>query len=108
MKTSAVGVVSAAILIIVAGAGFGIARAGGNYTDGPVLSFEEQEAFEQSIVSSPYALALPSAIDLDYGADGNPSSDVAQARGAVETGSLPAEGNEMELYLFEGKLYGIP
>jgi hypothetical protein len=30
---------------------------------------------------------------LDYGADGNPSLDVAQARGPVETGSLPAEGN---------------
>ena len=58
-----------------------------------MLSFEEQEAFEQSIISSSYALALPSAIDLDYGADGNPSSDVAQPRGAVETGSLPAESN---------------
>ena len=93
MKTSTMGIVAAAILMVVAGVGFGIAQAGGNYMDGPVLSFEDQEAYGQSIVSSPYAMALPSAIDLDYGADGNPSSDVAQVRGAVESGSLPDEIN---------------
>jgi hypothetical protein len=94
MKTSLVGIVSAAILMVLAGVGFGIAQAGGNYTDGPVLSFEDQEAYEQSIVSSSYARALPSGIDLDYAADGNPSSDVAQARGPVETGAIPAMVSE--------------
>jgi hypothetical protein len=116
MKTSAVGIVSAAILMVVVGVGFGIAQAGGNHSDGPVLSFEDQVALEQSDSSSPHALLLPSAIDVDYAADGNPSSDVAQARGAVETGSLRAESNadssivetEGDLYLYEGKLYGIP
>jgi hypothetical protein len=119
MKTSTVGLVSAAILMVMAGVGFGIAQAGGNHTYGPVLSFEDQVALEQSDSSSPHALALPSAIDVDYAADGNPSSDVAQAagnqpydpmlsfgdqdvypssivaqmRGAVETGSLPDEVN---------------
>lgn len=115
MKTSAVGVVSAAILIVVVGVGFGIAQAGGNHTDGPVLSIEDQAALEQSDSSSPYVLVLPSGIDLDYDADGNPSSGVAQARGAVETGGLPAESNAdsstveidgISFYLFGGKLYG--
>ena len=115
MKTSTVGLVLAAILMVVAGVGFGIAQAGGNHTDGPVLSIEDQEALEQSDSSSPYVLALPSGIDLDYGADGNPSSDVAQARGAIEAGSLPAESSTdsstveidgVSFYWFGGKLYG--
>jgi len=111
MKTSTVGLVLAAILMALASVGFGIAQAGGNHTDGPVLSFEDQEALEQSDSSNSHVPVLSSGIDLSYDADGNPSSgvaDVAQAREAVEAGSLPAEGNEMELYLFEGKLYGIP
>ena len=111
MKTSTVGLVLAAILMVLASVGFGIAQAGGNHTDGPVLSFEDQEALEQSDSSNSHVPVLPSGIDLSYDADGTPSSgvaDVAQAREAVEAGSLPAEGKEMELYLFEGKPYGIP
>ena len=70
MKTSAAGMVSAAILAVVVGVGFGIAQAGGYHSDGPVLSFEDQAALEQG-----------------------DSSDVAQARGSVETGSLPEMGD---------------
>ena len=115
MKKSTVGLVLVAILMVVAGVGFGIAQAAGTYADRPVLSFEDQVALEQGISSSPYVLALPSGIDLDYGADGNPSSDVAQARGAIEAGSLPAESNTdsytveidgVSFYWFGGKLYG--
>lgn len=118
MKTSTVGLVLGAILMVVAGVCFGIAQAGGNHTDGPVLSFGDQEAFEQGDSSSTFVRVLPSAIDLNYDADGNPSSgvaDVAQAREAVETGSLPAEGNsgssiveidEVSYYRVGGKLYG--
>jgi hypothetical protein len=39
MKPSAVGIVSAAILMVVVGVGFGIAQAGGNHSEQPVLSF---------------------------------------------------------------------
>jgi hypothetical protein len=89
MKTSMIGIVSAAILMVVAGVGFGIAQAAGTHTDRPVLSFEDRETLEQGISSSPYVPVLPSAIDVDYAADGNPPSDVAQARGPVETGAIP-------------------
>jgi len=61
----------------VAGIGFGIAQAGGNHSESPVLSLEgleALEALEQGSSSSASVLALPSAIDVDYGADGNPSS----------------------------------
>ena len=94
MKTSTVGIVSAAILMVVAGVGFGIAQAAGIHSDGPVLNFEDQVALEQSDSSSPHALVLPSAIDVDYAAEDNPSSDVAQARGPVETGAIPGMFSE--------------
>ena len=108
MKKSIIGYVLAAILMVVAVVGFGIAQAGGTHSDSPVLTFEDQEALEQSDSSSPNVVALPSGIDLDYAADGNPSSDVAQARGAIETGSLPDGSNanssivEMERDKFRG------
>ena len=89
MKTYKVGILAAAILMVVAGVGFGIAQAGGTDADRPVLTFEDQVALEQGSSSSPDVLVLPSAIDVNYAADGNPSSDVAQARGPVETGSIP-------------------
>ena len=64
MKTSTMGIVSAAILMFVAVVGFGIAQAGGYQSYDPMLSFGDQDV--------------------------NPSLDVEQAREAVETGSLPA------------------
>ena len=65
MKTSTIGIVSVAVLMVVAGVGFGIAQAAGTHTDRPVLSFEDQEA-----------------------------SDVSQARGPVETGAIPGAAVE--------------
>ena len=56
MKTSTVGLVSAAILMVVAVVGFGIAHAAGTYADRPVLSFEDHVALEQGSSSSPYVL----------------------------------------------------
>src|SRR5512135_1274685 len=82
--------------LAVAGFGFGIAQAGGNHSESPVLSLEgleALEALEQGSSSSPSSRVLPSAVDLDYAADGTPSTDMAHVRGAVEAGSLPSEGN---------------
>jgi len=95
MKTSTVGIVSAAILTVAAAVGFGIAQAGGDPSDNPTWTLQDQEAVEQyqDYSVGPYTLALPSANDFDYGADGSPSSDVAQSRGAVETGSVPEMGS---------------
>jgi len=66
MKTSTMGIVSAAILMVVAGVGFGIAQAAGNQSYDPTLKFGDQDV-------NPY-------IDMD----------AWQAREALETGSLPA------------------
>lgn len=67
MKTSTGGMVLAAILMVVAGVGFGIAQADVNQPYDPMLSFGDQDV--------------------------NPTLDVEQAREAVETGSLPADSN---------------
>ena len=68
MKTSTVGLVLAAILMVLASVGIGIAQAAGNQSYDPMLKFGDQDV-------NPY-------VDMDW-----------QAREAVETGSLPAESN---------------
>ncbi len=47
MKTSTIGIVSAAILMVVAGVGIGIAQAGGTDSDSLALTPQEQVAVEQ-------------------------------------------------------------
>ena len=90
MKTSIAGIVSAAILMVVAGVGFGIAQAAGNQSYDPMLKFGDQDV-------NPY-------VDMDW-----------QAREAVETGSLPAESHSdssaveiegVSYYRIGGTLYG--
>ena len=103
MKMSTVGFVLATILMVVAGVSFGIAQAGGNHTDGPVLSFEDQEALGQVSSSSPYVENRPVlAFDESLGpyAESRPvlsfeDQEVTQVatswqpRGPVETGAIP-------------------
>ena len=90
MKTSIAGIVSAAILMVVAGVGFGIAQAAGNQSYDPMLKFGDQDV-------NPY-------VNMDW-----------QAREAVETGSLPAESHSdssaveiegVSYYRIGGTLYG--
>jgi len=78
MKAFKVGMVSVAILLVVTGVGFGIAQAGGNHTDRPVLSFEDQELLQ--VAKSP-------AADFDPFS----RSEDMQLESPIETGSLPKE-----------------
>jgi hypothetical protein len=96
MKTSTVGLVLAAILMAVAGVGFGFAQAGGNHSDGPVLSFEDQEALGQGSSSIPYTEDRPV---LSFG-------DEMQYRNPTETGSLPDKSNaDSSIRETEGNMY---
>jgi len=96
MKTSIVGIVSAAILMVVAGVSFGIAQAAGNHADGPVLSFEDQEALGQDSSSSLYAEDRPI---LSFG-------DEMQLRNPTETGILPdASHADSSIVEIEGVSY---
>ena len=108
MKVSTVGLVLGAILMVVAGVSFGIAQAGGNHMDGPVLSFDDQEALGQDTSSSLYAEDRPV---LSFG-------DEMQFRNPTETGSLPDASNTdssvnyeiidgVTWYRVDGKLYEL-
>lgn len=56
MKSSLVGLVSVsvAILVVVAGVGFGIAQAEGTHSARPILTFEDQETLETVTVYCHY------------------------------------------------------
>jgi len=79
MKNSSMGIVSAAILILVAGVGFGIAQAGGNPSYDPMLSFGDQDA--------PPSLDVGQAVE--FVPEGNWAGTDWQTRGPVETGAIP-------------------
>ena len=95
MKTSTMGIVSAAILTVVAGVGFEIAQAGGDQSDNPPFTLQDKELGEQykDYFGGSSARDLPSAIVLNNDADGNPTQGMAQAREALEAGSLPDMSN---------------
>ena len=99
MKTSMVGVVSAAILMILASIGFGIAQAAGTHSEQPVLSFEGQET-TQAATSTADDMRVASA-DQEFVPEDNFSGTDWQARGPAETGAIPGvvfEGSWMKGY----------
>jgi len=81
MKTSTLGIVSAAILMVVAGVGFGIAQAGETYPAGEVMKQQSPETAT------------------------SPANDM-QPRKAVETGRLPAKGDAaLSTVVIDGRTY---
>jgi hypothetical protein len=79
MKTSNIGIVAAAILMVVAGIGFGIAQAAGNQPYDPMLSFGDQD--------------VNPCIDVGEAVEFCPEDYFTgtdwQTRGPVETGAIP-------------------
>ena len=92
MKTSMMGIVAAAILMVVAGVGFGIAQAGEYRSEQPIISLEGMEAMEAVETGSLPACSYDKTLCFGDN-DVNPYIDVGQAREAVGTGSLPADSN---------------
>jgi len=82
------GIVAAAILMVVAGVGFGIAQAGGNQPYDPMLSFGDNDV-------NPY-------IDVGQAVEFCPEDCFTatdwQTRGAVETGAIPEMVPEEDMY----------
>ena len=85
MKTSRIGGVVGAILMLVAAVGIGTAQAGGDQSENPAWTLQDQEAVEQyqDFAVGPYAEDRPV---LSFG-------DEMQLRNPTETGSLPTEGD---------------
>jgi len=92
MKTSTIGIVSVAVLMVVAGVGFGIAQAAGTHSEQPVLSFEDQEA-TQVATSAADDIQLSSS-GQEFVPEDNWSGIDWQARGPVETGAVPGAAVE--------------
>jgi len=92
MKTSTIGIVSVAVLMVVAGVGFGIAQAAGTHSEQPVLSFEDQEA-TQVATSAADDIQLSSA-GKEFVPEDNWSGTDWQTRGPVETGAIPGAAVE--------------
>ena len=88
MKTRTMGIVSAAILILVAGVGFGIAQAGGNQPYDPMLTFGDQD--------------VPPSSDVGQAVEFCPEDCFAgtdwQTREPVETGAIPVMVPEEDMY----------
>ena len=108
MKTSMVGIVSAAILMILASVGFGIAQAAGTHSEQPVLSFGDMEAIEQGSSSSSYVESRPvwSFGDQETTEVAKLPADDMQLNNPIETGSLPAESDaDSSKVMIEGRTY---
>jgi len=113
MKTSMMGIVAAAILMVVAGVGFGIAQAGEYRSEQPIISLEGMEAMEAVETGSLPACSYDKTLCFGDN-DVNPYIDVGQAvefcpedcftatdwqtRGAVETGAIPEMVPEEDMY----------
>jgi hypothetical protein len=77
MKTSKIGIVAAAILMVASAVGFGIAQAGGYSSDNPAWTLQDQAAVEQY---NDFAVG-PSGADWP-------------ASGPMETGAVPGSVHE--------------
>jgi len=100
MMMARVGIVSAAMLMVVAAIGFGVAQAEGNYPwveSGVGSSFDHQQywALETSDSPGPYAEDRPvlSFEDQDLPQLASPHLENLQMESTVETGSMPSGSN---------------
>jgi hypothetical protein len=93
MKASTIGVVSAAILMVVAGVGFGIAQAGGTHTDPSGSSIEDRE-IPQGEKSQADGMLLSSGGQEFVPEDNWSGTDWQAAWGPIETGAIPGMGSE--------------
>ena len=108
MKTTKVGIVAVAILMAMAGVGFGIAQAGGTHSEQPVLSFGEMEALEQGSSSSSNIESHPvlSFEDQEATQVTKTSAVDMQMNSPIETGSLPDKSNtDSSIVEIEGNMY---
>jgi hypothetical protein len=112
MKTSKVGVVAVAILLVVTGIGFGIAQAEGTHSERPVLGFDDMEALGQGSSASSYVETRPvlafedssgshaetrpvlSFEDQEGPQVAKSAIEHRQLENPIETGAIPATGSE--------------
>ena len=93
MKTSKVGIMAMAILMIATGIGFGIAQAAGTHSERPVLSFGDIESVEQDSAMNSYAETRPVMSFEDQETTRVANSSAEEMRLAAEGKEFVPEGN---------------
>jgi hypothetical protein len=101
MKTYTVGIVAAAVLMLAAGVGFGIAQAAGNQSDSPVWSIQDQ--IETGNLPESIQVAQ---LSQELVPEGNWSGTDWQVSGPIETGNLPDVSEENDLDHTSGPMEG--
>ena len=96
MKTSTIGIVSAAFLMVVVGVGFGIAQAGGNLLDNRAWTLEKwiSEYPNDEVATSAAGDIQLSSANQEFVPEDNWSGTDWQTRGPVETGAIPGAAVE--------------
>ena len=114
MKASAIGIVSVVVLMILAGAGLGIAQAKANCSEKPVAAIGDQEMLSVAYLSdyhvagpigagelpdgsrmyASHEFQEPEATAVDTGVDEGDTGNSSYMEGPVGAGSLPEEGKE--------------
>lgn len=94
MKTYKVGIVAFVVLLAGAGVGFGIAQAGGTYSERPVLSFEDMAAAEKGGSSCCEDRPVLSFEDQEASNVAKFSTEDVQFQNPIETGAIPSTASE--------------
>jgi len=96
MKTSTIGIVAAAFLMVVAGVGFGIAQAGGDQLDNRAWTLEKwiSEYPNDEVATSAADGILLASTDQEFVPEDNYSGTDWQMREPVETGAIPGAAVE--------------
>jgi len=96
MKTSTIGIVSAAFLMVVVGVGFGIAQAGGDLLDNRAWTLEKwiSEYPNDEVATSAAGDIRLSSANQEFVPEDNWSGTDWQTRGPVETGAIPGAAVE--------------
>jgi len=96
MKTSTIGIVSAAFLMVVVGVGFGIAQAGGDLLDNRAWTLEKwiSEYPNDEVAKSAAGDIQLSSANQEFVPEDNWSGTDWQTRGPVETGAIPGAAVE--------------
>lgn len=102
MKASAIGIVSVAILMILAGAGLGIAQAKANCSEKPVAAIGDQEMLRIAYLSD-YQMAGPiGAGELPEGSDAISSHELQKPVARLEEQDMDDEDSMANSYYMEG------
>lgn len=104
MKASAIGIVSVAILTVVAGAGLGIAQAKALCTEKPAAAIEGQEMLRVAFLSDYHVAGPIAAGELPEGSKADSSQKLQKPAATLENQSVDDEDSTANSYVITGPI----